>query len=146
MNRLQHLAATGAASIPAVVSNHLPSFTNDFAASLLARIAAFGPFQPMISSSLSSSSSVAMNLPGWLGEVAYVSKALLRVRASGHGEQTVVSFGVALALLLYLKDADDAAGQDNPREGRRIVNHHDVDRIAVIGLGRRHETPIMRVG
>src|SRR5215471_16747479 len=85
-------------------------------------------------------------LQGRLGEVADVLKALLRVRAPGHSEQTVVSFGLALALLLYLKDADDAARQNNPWKSRRIVNHHDIDRIAVIGLGRRHETPIVRIG
>jgi hypothetical protein len=60
MDRSHHLAAAGAASTPAIVSNHLPSFTNDFAATFIARIATFGPFQPMISSFLSSSSSVAM--------------------------------------------------------------------------------------
>jgi hypothetical protein len=26
------------------------------------------------------------------------------------------------------------------------VNHHDVDRITVIGLGRWHEAPIVRIG
>ena len=46
----------------------------------------------------------------------------------------------SLALLLDLK-MPCAAGQHHARESRRIVDHHDVDRIAVIGFGRWHEAP-----
>jgi hypothetical protein len=31
-------------------------------------------------------------------------------------------------------------------ESRRIVDHHDVERIAVIGFGRWHEAPVMGIG
>jgi hypothetical protein len=65
--------------------------------------------------------------------------------APGHGKQTVIPLGVAFVLLLDLENADDAAGHDKAREGRRIMNHHDVERVAVIGFGRRHEPPIMRI-
>jgi hypothetical protein len=68
------------------------------------------------------------------------------MRIPRHGEQAVVALGLAFALLLDLKNADDAASEDNAREGRGVVHDHDIDRVAVVGLGRRHEPPIVRIG
>jgi fructose-1,6-bisphosphatase/sedoheptulose 1,7-bisphosphatase-like protein len=45
-----------------------------------------------------------------------------------------------------MQNTDDAAGQDDARESRRIVDHHDVEGIAVIGSGRWHEAPVMGIG
>ena len=56
-----------------------------------------------------------------LREVPDVANRLLRVRAPGHSEQAVVPLGIPFALLLDLKNADDAAGQHDARESRRIV-------------------------
>jgi hypothetical protein len=39
------------------------------------------------------------------------------------------------ALLLNLENPNDSTGQNDTWEGRRIMNHHDVERIAVIGFG-----------
>jgi hypothetical protein len=68
------------------------------------------------------------------------------VRAPGYCEKAVVSLGLPFALLLDLQNADDTAGQHDTRESRRIVDHHDVERIAVIGFGRWHEAPVMGIG
>jgi hypothetical protein len=46
------------------------------------------------------------------------------------------SAGPSFALLFDLQNTDDAAGQDDARESRRIVDHHDVKGIAVIGSGQ----------
>ena len=67
------------------------------------------------------------------------------MRAPRHGKQPVVALGFLFALLLDLKDADDAAGNDEARESRGVMDHHDVERVAVIGLRRRHEAPVMRI-
>src|ERR1700733_2629025 len=68
------------------------------------------------------------------------------MRISWHGEQAVIALGLALVLLLDLKNANDAASEDNAREGRGVVHDHDIDRVAVIGLGRGHEPPVVRIG
>ena len=67
------------------------------------------------------------------------------MRAAGYCEQAVVPLGLHFALLLDLKNADDTAGQHDARESRRIVNHHDVERIAVIGFGRWREASVMGI-
>jgi hypothetical protein len=67
------------------------------------------------------------------------------MRAPRHGKQTVVALGFAFALLLDLEDADDAASDNQAREGRRIMDHHDVERVAVIGFGRGHEAPVVGI-
>jgi hypothetical protein len=47
--------------------------------------------------------------------------------------------------LLDLKNADDAASEGNARECRGVMHDHDIDRVSVIGLGRRDEPPIVRI-
>ena len=61
-------------------------------------------------------------------------------------EQPVVTPGLTFALLLDLKNSDNAAGQDDARECRRVMDHHDVERIAVIGFRRWQEAPVMGIG
>jgi hypothetical protein len=56
-----------------------------------------------------------------------------------HSEQAVGALGLALALLLDLKNADDAASEDDAREGRGVMHDHDIDRVSVVGLSRGHE-------
>src|SRR5581483_865554 len=80
-----------------------------------------------------------------LREIAHVLKGLLGVRISRHRKEAVIAFGLALALLLDLKNADYTASEDNARKGRGIVHDHDIDRIAVVSLGRRYEPPIVRI-
>ena len=41
--------------------------------------------------------------------------------------------------------ADDLAAQHEPRRGGRVVNDHDVERIAVLGSGRRDEAPVVGI-
>ena len=79
-------------------------------------------------------------------QVAHVLQSPLGMRAPRHGKQTVVALGFAFALLLDLENADDAAGDDKARECRRVMDHHDVERVAVIGFGRGHEAPIVGIG
>jgi hypothetical protein len=67
------------------------------------------------------------------------------MRIPGHSEQAVVAFGFAFALLLDLKNADDATSEDNARESRGVVHDHDIDRVSVIGPGRRDKPPIVRI-
>ena len=55
------------------------------------------------------------------------------MRAPGYCEQAVVPLSLAFAFLLDLKNADDTTGQHDARESRRIVDHHDVEWIAIIG-------------
>jgi hypothetical protein len=74
-----------------------------------------------------------------LREIPDIAQTLLRVRAPGYSEQAVVPLGLSFALLFDLQTADDAAGQDDAGESRRVVDHHDVEGIAVIGSGRWHE-------
>jgi hypothetical protein len=45
-----------------------------------------------------------------------------------------------------LKNSNNAAGQNDPRASCRVVNHHDVERVAVIGFRRWHEAPVMGIG
>ena len=68
------------------------------------------------------------------------------MRPPRHGKQTVVPLGFVFAFLLDLKNADDPAGHDKARKGRRVMNHHDVERIAVIGFGRWHKAPVVGIG
>jgi hypothetical protein len=68
------------------------------------------------------------------------------MRIPGHSEQTIVAFGLSLAFLFDLKNADDAASEVNAREGRGVVHDHDIDRVSVIRLGRRDEPPIVWIG
>ena len=44
------------------------------------------------------------------------------MRAAGYCKQTVIPFGLAFTFLPDLENADDAAGQHQSREGRRVVN------------------------
>jgi hypothetical protein len=67
------------------------------------------------------------------------------MRAAGYCEQAVVPLGLPFAFLFNLKNADDAAGQHDPRESRCVVDHHDVERIAVVGFGRWHEAPVVGI-
>jgi hypothetical protein len=48
--------------------------------------------------------------------------------------------------LFDLQNANDAAAQDDARESRCIVDHHDVEAIAVIRSRRGHEDPVMGIG
>src|SRR6185312_14701690 len=68
------------------------------------------------------------------------------MRAQRHGKQSVVALGLLLALLFDLEDADDAAGKHKARQGRRIVYHHDVKWVAVLGFGGWDKSPVMRIG
>ena len=75
-----------------------------------------------------------------------IAQALLRMRPPRDREQTVISLGLPFALLLDLKDSDNAAGKDDAWESRRVMDHHDVERITVIGFRRWHEPPVMGIG
>ena len=68
------------------------------------------------------------------------------MRAPRHGEQTIIPLWFAFALLLDLENTDDTARDDKAGKSCRVMDHHDVERVAVISLGRRHEPPIMRIG
>ena len=68
------------------------------------------------------------------------------MRAAGYCKQTVVPLGLTFTFLLDLKNADDAAGQHKARKSRRVVDDHDVERIAVIGFGRWDEAPVVGIG
>jgi hypothetical protein len=68
------------------------------------------------------------------------------MRAAWYRKQTVVPFGRAFIFLPDLENADDAAGQQKTREGRRVVNDHNIERIAVFGRSRRDKTPVVGIG
>ena len=57
------------------------------------------------------------------------------MRIPWHSKQAVVALGLALGLLLDLENADDAASEDDPWEGRCVVHDHNIDGgVAVVGL------------
>src|SRR4029077_9250790 len=129
---------------------YLSSFAKAFAASLMACKAALGPFQPMIFEFLvlklvGRDEELFKLLPDRLCQVIDVLQSPLGVRAPRHGKQAVITLGFTFALPLDLEDADDAASDNQPREGRRIMDHHDVERVAVIGFGRGHEAPVVGI-
>ena len=68
------------------------------------------------------------------------------VRIFGNGDDAIIADSVALGFLNRLKDADDLAAQHQPRRGGRVVNDHDIERIAVLGSGRRDEAPVVGIG
>ena len=116
-----------------------PSFEKDLALSLIAFIAILGPFQPIMSNFLSSSSSVAMKNFSSSSRIGFDRSRISRRPCSAcerRGTANKRSFRSALpfALLLDLKDTDNAAGQNDPRESCRVMDHHNVERITVIGL------------
>ena len=103
----------------------------------------------MISSFLFSNSSVAMKISRSSSRIAFERSRTLRSPCSEcerRGTANRRSFRSILPLLFFVdpaKNPDDAASQHDAWESRRIVDHHDVERIAVIDFGRWHEAPIM---
>jgi len=65
------------------------------------------------------------------------------MRIARHGEETVVALGFTLAILLDLYNANHAAGQNDTGKRCGFMQHHDVDRVAVLGFCRGYETPVM---
>ena len=58
----------------------------------------------------------------------------------------IVADSVVLGFLHRLQHANELAAQHEPRRGRRVVNDHGVERIAVLGSGRRDEAPVVGIG
>ena len=79
-----------------------------------------------------------------LGQICHISQSSFRMRTSGNGEEPVVAFGLLFRLLLDLKYANNSASDNQPREGRRVVNYHDIERVAVVAFGRRHDPEALR--
>jgi len=71
--------------------------------------------------------------PGSASKALARREGQLRVRALRCCKQAVISFGLAFTFLLDLENADDAAGQHEPRERCRVVNDNNIERIAVFG-------------
>jgi hypothetical protein len=65
---------------------------------------------------------------------------------TGHDEYTIVALLLAVRRLNDLEDADRSALQHEARISGGIMNDEDIERIAVLGLGRWDETPIVGIG
>jgi hypothetical protein len=126
------------------------SFERDLELSLIAFIAILGPFHPMICNFLSSSSSVAMKNFSSSSRIGFEMSRISPRPFSAcdrRGTANRRSFrSASFALLLDLTNSNNAAGQNDPRASCRVVNHHDVERVAVIGFRRWHEAPVMGIG
>src|SRR5579872_1688579 len=63
------------------------------------------------------------------------------------GDQTIVATFCAIHLgLLRLDHSDQSRRKHASHGGRRIEQHHHVERIAVLGEGRRNEAELVREG
>jgi hypothetical protein len=67
-------------------------------------------------------------------DVGYSRRNPLRADAGDFQDHLRRRAARVLVDFFVLKNADDTAGQHDARESRCIVNHHDVEGIAVIGF------------
>jgi hypothetical protein len=134
-----------------MLSSYLPSYEKPLTPSLTAFNAILGPFHPMICSFFSSSSSVAMknfSSSCCIGlERSWTSlRPSSECERRGTANKRSLRSAFPFAPLFDLQNPDDSAGQQDTRESRRIVDHHDVEGIAVSGSGRWHKAPVMGIG
>ena len=88
-----------------------------------------------------------MNAPlaAWVGVVSCVHLRSLGRADKWRGQAQAFSF-LALIFLFDLKNADNPASQHQPWKGRRIMNHHDVERIPIFSFGGGHKSPVVGIG
>jgi len=79
-----------------------------------------------------------------LANVVYSFQALVIVGMNGDTEEAIVGFRFSILGLLGLDDADNAHVHKAADMGRRIHQHHDVERITVVYQGSRDEAKIKR--
>jgi hypothetical protein len=69
------------------------------------------------------------------------------MRTSRDGEDAIVPLRLfSLAVLLNLQDANYLASQHQTGERRRLMYHHNVQGIAILGHCCRDKAPIIRIG
>ena len=80
-----------------------------------------------------------------LGQVGHVPVAAVFERFLGDADEARVLLGLTGRFTLSPVDhADQADMDDAPREGRRLEQHQDVERVAVVSERRRYEAEIVR--
>jgi len=69
------------------------------------------------------------------------------VRVARHRNQPVVADGLfPFRALQDFQHANDLTLEHEARRGRGIVQDESVNRVAVVALGGRDETPVIRIG
>ena len=79
-------------------------------------------------------------------KMAHVLQVALEWRAIGHRKDAIVAFFAFLGGLKHFEHSDRRATKHQAGIGRGIVDDENVDRIAVVGLGRGDEPPIVGIG